>query len=210
MLNTIFAVVASIVVAANGSQALFEQKYSLLDRHQDAFVNSVFSDNILLTLFYMDGRVKEGDEVLWDEVRTPREYRLTLNPSETFAFHDFVLPKYEGKVAKTTNAHFNFSQGFKSDGYLMGDGVCHLASFMYVAAKASGLFAESSVNHDFANIPGVPRELGVSIYFQPDNRTGSGMQNLYITNTKEFPIAFVFTKDGDSLNVAVEEVKTLQ
>lgn len=207
MLNSIFAVVVSVVMATNSAQALFEQKYSLLDRHPDVFVNSVFSDNILLTLFYMDGKIKEGDAVLWGEVREEREYRLSLNPGETFAFHDYVLPEYEGKIAKTTNAHFNYSQGFKSDGWLMGDGVCHLASFMYVAALNAGLLAESSVNHDFANIPGVPREFGVSIYFHPENKAGSGMQNLYITNTKEVPIAFVFDYEEGYLNVSVEEVK---
>ena len=205
MIDIVFAVLASAIIQTS-TPVLSQETYSLAQRHPVPSVSEVFSDNILLTLFYMDGKIQEGKAVPWDEVRTPREYRLTLNPGETFAFHDSVLPKYEGKIAKTTNAHFNFSQGFKSDGYLMGDGVCHLASFMYVAALKAGLLAKSTVNHDFANIPGVSREFGVSIYYQPENKIGSGMQNLYITNTKEFPIAFVFNYEGNFLDVAVEEI----
>jgi hypothetical protein len=75
----------------------------------------------------MDGTVKKGDKIDWNKVREDRTYTLTLKPGETFAFHDIVLDKYKGKITKTTNAHFDLAMGFKSDGRLQGDGVCHLA-----------------------------------------------------------------------------------
>jgi len=89
--------------------------------------------------------------------------------------------------------HFNYQDGFKSDGYLFGDGVCHLASLMYWVAKDAGLEAVSPVNHNFANVPEVPKEYGVSISFRPNKTYGSALQNLYITNNKKMPISFVLS-----------------
>ena len=104
----------------------------------------------------------------------------------------------------TTNAHFNYQDGFKSDGYLTGDGVCHLASLMYWAAKDAGLTAYAPTSHDFAIINGVPREYGVSIYSVPDDFDTSARQNLYIQNNLNFPVAFIFNYDGfDKLTVSI-------
>jgi hypothetical protein len=141
----------------------------------------------------------------WANIKRPFEYKLILKPGETFAFHDDVLPEYEGKIVITTNAHFNAQDGFKSDGFLMGDGVCHLASLLYWVARDAGLETFAKVDHNFANIPEVPREYGVSIYAYPGKQAGDQLQNLYITNNKENEIAFEFSYDGENLKITAVE-----
>lgn len=185
---------------------LSQVTYSLSNRYSNSYVNSVFSDNILLTLAYMSGKVKKGQNISWNSVKSVSVKTIVLKPGQTFAFHDEVLEKYKGKVASTTNAHFNSNEGFKSDGWLVGDGVCHLASFMYVAAIKAGLFSEAPTRHDFAVIPDVPKQAGVSIFYSPNNPSSSTLQNLYITNNQSKTIAFVFAHEKDSLNIKVEEI----
>jgi len=181
---------------------LATHEISLNERYSNAFVNDVFKDNILLTLNYLDGAVESPKDISWSEVEKPFHYEFTLKPGEGFAFHDKLLPEYSGRVVKTTNAHFNFQDGFKSDGYLTGDGVCHLASLIYWVAKEAGLATVAPRNHDFANIPGVPREYGVSIYARP-GEAASAYQNLYITNNKELPVRFVFDYNDSELTVSI-------
>ena len=123
---------------------------SLENRYENVYVNDVFKDNILLTLRYLEGSVAEVDKISWEEVNKPFKYEFSLKPGEEFAFHDTTLPEYTKNVVKTTNAHFNYQDGFKSDGYLFGDGVCHLASLIYWVAKDAGLEAVSPTNHNFA------------------------------------------------------------
>ncbi len=164
-----------------------ERSFSLTDRYPDRGVNDVFRYNILHTLDLMD----------------QKSYSFTLNPGQVFAFHEDVLPKFEGKIAATTRAHFNYTDGFKSDGWLMGDGVCHLASLLYWAAKSAGLEALAPTNHNFANIPEVPKEYGVSIFYTPGARDANARQNLYITNTFDKPVRFAFLEDGSRLTVKV-------
>jgi hypothetical protein len=189
-------------------QILSQVEYSLNDRYSNTFVNNVFSDNILLTLSYMDGQTKEGDTVNWDDVRKPTTYEFLLQPGKTFAFHDLIEDQYTGTVTQTTNAHFNSTEGFKSDGYLVGDGVCHFASFIHVAAREAGLDVVAPTRHDFAAIPDVSRDDGTAIYYTPDDKSGSSKQNLYVTNTTTKTIAFVFTHtDTNTLVIAIEEVE---
>lgn len=181
-------------------QARAQVSYSLTNRYSNTFVNGVFSDNILLTIAYLNGKVKKGKAVSWSAVEAEGEASFMLKPGETFAFHDAVLDKYKDKIAHTTNAHFNAAEGFKSDGYLIGDGVCHLASFMYVAAKNAGLEIEAPTSHDFAIIPNIEKKDGVSIYSE------NTLQNLYITNNQSKTIAFIFIHKNNSLTIRVEEV----
>ncbi|HEX6977462.1 MAG TPA: VanW family protein [Patescibacteria group bacterium] len=178
---------------------------SLEKRYGNTFVNDVFKDNILLTLNYMDGKVKAASDINWAEVEKPAKYEFTLKPGEEFTFHDQVLAAYKGNIVKSTNAHFNYTDGFKSDGYLTGDGVCHLASLIYWTAKDAGLTAIAPRNHDFANIPEVPREYGVSIYDLPGDPGSSQYQNLYITNNKEKDVKFVFEYKDNILTISVVE-----
>lgn len=188
------------------NRVLSQVTYSLSNRYSNSYVNNVFADNILLTLAYMSGKVKEGQNIPWKTVKSTDVKTLVLKPGQTFAFHDEVLEKYKGKVALTTNAHFNSDEGFKSDGWLVGDGVCHLASFMYVAALNAGLLLEAPTRHDFATIPDVPKQAGVSIFYSPNNPSSSTLQNLYITNNYSKTIAFVFAQSRNDLKIKVEEL----
>ncbi len=176
----------------------------LNDRYGNSFVNDVFKDNILLTLKYMSGDVKKGDKIDWTEIEKPTHFEFNLKPNERFAFHDIILPEYKDNEVKTTNAHFNFDEGFKSDGYLIGDGVCHFASLIYWAAKDAGISAVRMANHDFAVIPDVPKEYGVAIYANPSGNAGA-YQNLYITNSLKNTIKFVFDYKDNVLNFSVLE-----
>lgn len=204
MIHSILATVASLTIIFSGQPVIRNNKiiaqvnYSLSDRYSNAYVNDVFADNILLTLAYMSGKVKAGENISWEAVKTPGSNTFFLKPGETFAFHDSVLAKYKNSIVATTNAHFNSSEGFKSDGWLVGDGVCHLASFMYVAAKNAGLEVEAPTPHDFAVIPNIEKKDGVSIYAE------NTLQNLYITNNQSKEIAFVFVHKINTLTIRVE------
>lgn len=187
-------------------QTLSDKQYSLADRYADAFVNTVFDKNILLTLAYMRGAAQTGQPVDWGKVKENFTYTMMLQPGKTYAFHDEVLPQYKSILEQTSNAHFDTTQGFISDGWLVGDGVCHLASFMNVAAKAAGLSVSAPTPHDFAAIPDVSRADGVAIYYSQSDPTASALQNLYITNTFKEPVAFVFTYKNDILDIRVEKL----
>ncbi len=206
---TIFALSATKTMAADFVQSdkivLAERSFSLNDRYGNDFVNDVFKDNILLTLSYMNGQVPDSRKIDWSSVDKPKSYSMILNPGEMFAFHEDILPEYTGKTIKTMQAHFNSTDGFKSDGYLTGDGVCHLASLMYWAAKNAGLATLAPTNHNFARIPDVPAEYGVAIYFNPGSPETNAKENLYITNTLDKPVQFAFTFDGNNLTVKVVE-----
>jgi len=185
--------------------SLSAQSISLEQRYGDKFVNDVFKDNILLNLAYLSGKVTKKEDINWDEIDKPFEYEFTLMPDKTFAYHDDVLDQYKSSLVKTTNAHFNFDDGFKSDGYLMGDGVCHLASLMYWSAKTAGLETYAPTNHDFAVIPQINKEFGVSIYKTPGNYNGNAAQNLYITNNKKNPIVLKFEYNNSELKLSIYE-----
>lgn len=184
-------------------QVLSSRSISLEKRYSNKFVNDVMKDNILLNIAYMEGKVGKDAAINWQEIEKPFHYSFTLKPNETFAFHDDVLPEYQGKIAKTTNAHFNSQEGFKSDGYLVGDGICHLASIIYWAAKDAGLEVKAPTNHDFMPIPQIPKEFGVAIYDFPGQSYSNQVQNLYITNNKNTAIEFKFDYDGETLTVSV-------
>ena len=184
---------------------LSAQSISLEKRYEDKFVNDVFKDNILLNIAYLSGKVTEKNEISWEEIEKPFEYKFTLMPDETFAYHGDVLEQFKSTLAMTTNANFNYDDGFKSDGYLVGDGVCHLASLMYLSAKTAGLDSYAPTNHDFAVIPEISKEFGVSIYKMPGNTTANAMQNLYITNNKENPVVFEFVYENGELKLSIFE-----
>lgn len=179
----------------------------LNDRYPVQAVSDVFRDNILLTLHRMSGQVSSS-QLNWDEIRKPYRYEFMLKPGEVFAFHDDVLPEYQGKVVITTKSHFNAQEGFISDGYLFGDGVCHFASLMNWVASDAGLKVESPVNHNFANIPDVPMAHGTAIYSSPGETSVNQMQNLYITNNTDKDVKFVFEYGADEkLKVSIFKVE---
>ena len=190
----------SMSVLVNQSHVLASHEFSLNNRYYP-----VQKENILLNLAYMDGRVKGKADVNWDEILKPQTYSFKLNPGETFAFHDDVLPEYQGKVTKSTNAHFNAAEGFRSFGYLVGDGVCHLASLMYWVALDAGLETNAPTNHNFMAIPEIERIYGVSIFNNPYLKGANAKQNLYITNSKDKTVEFKFDYNGDKLRVSAIE-----
>jgi len=210
MLGTIISLILPLFiqgqpVMAGEPKPIAVREFSLEKRYEDSFVNQVFKDNILLTIKYLSGEKIDPKNIDWNKVETPFEQKIILKSGETFAFHDDVLPEYEGKIAKTTNAHFNSQEGFKSSGFLVGDGVCHLASLLYWIARDAGLETTAQVNHNFANIPEVPKEYGVSIYAYPGRQANDQLQNLYITNTRDREIAFEFKYDGRNLKISAVE-----
>lgn len=182
---------------------LSTRQFSLEYRYPVASVSRVFKDNILLNLAYLSGRVTKASEIDWATVTQSQNYQFSLRPGETFAFHDLVLPQFAGKVALTTNARFNKQDGFKSDGYLYGDGVCHLASIISWAAKDAGLTVLAPTNHNFAAIPEVPKSEGVSIYYDPNGMANSARQNLYVTNNRSEDVTFTITYQNGNLEVKV-------
>src|ERR1035437_7392162 len=117
-----------VTTPQNPGLLLSSHEISLDDRYPVKSVSDVFKHNILLYLAYLRGIVNSGKNINWDIVKAPFHYQFRLEPNKTFAFHDDVLDKYKDMVIKTTSAHFNSQEGFKTDGYLFGDGVCHLAS----------------------------------------------------------------------------------
>lgn len=190
--------------ASQETQRLASKELNLENRQVDRWVNSVFKDNILLNLAYLKGDAKPN-QINWAEVKASKSFEFKLEPNQTFAYHGQIAPEYKDKVVKTTNANFNGAQGFKSDGYLMGDGVCHLASLIYWVAKDAGLDADAPVNHDFAKINDVPSEYGVAIYNDPSSPSVGEKQNLYITNNKGKAITFKFDYSEKQVKVTILE-----
>ncbi len=147
----------------------------------------------------MSGVVKSKNDINWNIVLGPLDYEFSLAPGQEFAFHDKELPQYSQNVVKTTNAHFDSTEGFISDGDLVGDGVCHLASFIYWTAKDAGLTAVAPSNHNFAKINDVPKKYGVAIY------SPSPEGNLYIINNLGKTVDFNFRYDGQTLTTTIAE-----
>ncbi len=189
--------------STQAGQLLASREIGLYNRYPDAYVNGVFRDNILLNIAYMFGKVNDPEEINWDNIRKPFHYELRLNTGEIFAFHEDVLDNYKGKISKTTNAHFNAQEGFKSDGFLYGDGVCHLATLINWAAAGTGLTVQAPTRHDFAPINAIPREYGVSIYYYPGTHYTNSVQNLYIKNDFSVPVILTFDYSNDTLKVSV-------
>lgn len=191
-------------------RALSSHNMSLDTRYSNEYVNNVFKDNILLSMAYLRGAKALGGPLDWNAVEKPFAYTFTLQPGQSFAFHDDAIASYKSSVVKTTEAHFNTTEGFKSDGFLVGDGVCHLASLIYWSAKDAKLDTLAPTNHDFAHIPEIPREYGVAIYNDPMNKAANEQQNLYVKNNHIVPVAFTFTYNGHNLTVAISELITPQ
>ncbi|MDE2589266.1 MAG: VanW family protein [Patescibacteria group bacterium] len=202
-----FAMVTSqmLAIAVPTPQVLGQEQMSLADRYPVASVNDVFKDNILLSLAYLRGAQKHGEPVDWQAVEKPFSYSFVLQPNEVFAFHKDVLPQFEGKVVKTMDSSFGGTDGYKSDGYLYGDGVCHMASILNWAARDAGLAVVAPTPHDFAVIPDIPRQYGTAIYFDPNSSGSNAEQNLYIQNTKDKPVTFTLSYENNSLQVNITE-----
>lgn len=202
----IFALIvgnSALFVFSDTQMPAAQGSMSLENRHANAQINQVFKDNILLTLAYLSGRINDKSQINWDTLHEPFEFKVEMKPDEVFAFHDTIQDKYRGKSIFTTNAHFSADEGFISSGYLYGDGVCHLASLINRTAIQAGLKSNSPVNHDFAVIPDIPSEYGVSIYTSPANKQNSSAQNLYVENNTDKGVILAFKYDGDKIDLSI-------
>lgn len=152
----------------------------------------------------------EKGNIDWEKVRAPFDFSLALEPGQTFAYHRNLLPEFKDKKALPASrqvligeSRFWYDEGYKSDGYLVADGVCHLASLFNWVASEAGLNVLAKVNHDFLPVPGVPQEFGTSIFYAPDGGQNSADQNLYITNNFSYPVEFEISADGEKIGITI-------
>lgn len=197
--------VLSPIAKQEKQEVLAQREISLDKRYGNTFVNNVFKDNILLNLAYVSGKVKSPADIKWDKVRENSRYEMVLQPGEIFAYHDDVLPQFKGKKIKTITSDFGAADGYKTDGLLYGDGVCHFATLINWAAQDAGLKVLAPVRHDFAPVPEIPREYGTSIYTTAGASHTSEMQNLYVENNFDKPVTIVFEYTDPILKVRVEK-----
>lgn len=164
-------------------EILAEHFLDLNTRAESTAVNEIFKYNILLALEYYN-------------------FSFTLEPGEVFAFHENIAPEFADLPVKTGWTRYTTKEGYKTVLGLPGNGVCHLASLMNWTATDSGLEVVSRVNHNFAPIPEVPKEYGTSIKYLPQGGNSQN-QNLYIKNTLDFPVRFVFETDEGEVTLKI-------
>ena len=177
---------------------LVEENLDLTVREPSLEANQGYTDNILLALHYL--KSEETLPIDWEEVRKPFEVSFVLQPGESFAFHENVLPEF-ARPAVTMNSEFLTTEGYKSVWGLGGNGVCHLASLMNWVASEAGLKVVAKANHSFALIPGISQEYGTSI------RSQSSSQNLYIINSLDQSMSFWFKTDSQRLTLKISQLK---
>src|SRR4030042_4583964 len=211
-------------------EILAQESLDLTKRWPQAMVSKGFSNNILLSLHYLNGvdgipqkshKIQNSSDIDWEKVNQDFEASFGLEPGQVFAFHKNVLPKYKevnDQSAQTSNSksdsksnsnsqkvitmdsEFVTNEGYKAVAGLGGNGVCHLASLMNWVASEGGLKVEAPTPHDFAPIAGVPKPYLTSIRYQ---KVGGNSQNenLYIINNLDYPVKFVFEKKGETLEL---------
>src|SRR3989344_3838520 len=176
MIGDFATTIATVVIMAMSSpsamlkpetftdKVIGEKQFSLENRYAVKSVNEVMKKNILLNLAYLNGTVTKRSEIDWTKVTSTFHFEKTLKAGETFAYHEIVRPEYKGSLAFTTKARFNASDGFLSDGYLYGDGVCHLASLINWAALDAGL--TTVVPKDRGSAAHIPRAtVALGVFF---------------------------------------------
>lgn len=196
-------------LAEKEEEVLAQVGFDLSKRWPEENTSQGFADNILISLFYLKyssalpvKKIPLTHEEVTELVPEKFEVELELEQDQAFAFHKNVLPQYQEKVAKTMGSEFLSHQGYRVISGLGGNGVCHLASLINWASSEAGLKVEDRVDHAFAEIEGVPREYWTSIRYQ-ESGGNSQNQNLYILNNQNFPIRFVFKKEGENLELRV-------
>lgn len=170
---------------AENPKILASETLDLSNRYPVASVSEGFKENILIAVgyFYIDN--PSG---------------MILKPGEIFAFHKKgLLPEFKDKITVSQDSDFTTNTGYKVVAGLGGNGVCHLASLMNLAASKSGLEVVSPTNHNFAKIPGIDAKFGTSI----STRNSPENQNLYIKNNFDFPVRLQFSLEGNQLGLAV-------
>lgn len=160
----------------------------LSQRYPVESVNEGFKENILVNLSYFK-KINNG--------------RLILRPNEVFTFHNQILPEFKKEKIITQESTYSAKDGYKLVAGLYGNGVCHLASVMNWVATEAGLEVTALVNHDFAPVAGVDQKYGTSIKYSPNIGGTAERQNLYIRNTKDYPVEFIFILEGENLRFSI-------
>ena len=190
-----------LLVFNQNENVLAEETLDLTIREPNPDANQGYTDNILLALHYLKGDIK-NPKINWDWVRQPFEVSFILQSGEVFAFHENVLAEYQN-LQVTINSRFFIDEGYKSVWGLGGNGVCHLASLLNWVASEAGLEVMAKANHDFAPVPGVAREYGTSIRSQSPN------QNLYLTNSLDYPVVFRFVADNQKVVLRISQLNKI-
>lgn len=196
----------STPVAENAGQLIQSQILSsgtmdLSYRYPVKSINDGFSENIFIALGYLSLR---GDAL--QAQGGDFSFSLVLNPGEVFAFHKNILPEFRQDKIITQESGFLKKEGYVSVAGLQGNGVCHLASLMNFVANGAGLEVIAPTNHNFAQIQGIDRKYGTSIYYLPNGGEISQRQNLYIRNNREYPAEFRFFLEENLLTFSVLSV----
>jgi hypothetical protein len=174
-------------LAAPQKEVLAEGVLDLSSRNPNKSINEGFKENILVNLDYL---YKDRD-------------KLILQPGEVFAFHKNIHADFKDAKVVTQESEYRASDGYKLVAGLYGNGVCHLATLMNYVASQAGFEVTAMVSHDFAPVPGIDRKYGTSIKFYPNIGGTSERQNLYIKNTKDCPVEFKFSQEGDLLKFVI-------
>ena len=153
---------------------LASESMDLGNRYPVESISEGFKENILIALGYLASK-----GVAFRGYEAGEEFSLVLQPGEVFAFHKKgILPEFKESKIISQESDFTTNYGYKVVAGLGGNGVCHLASLIYKTALHAGLEVVAPTNHNFASIPGIEKEYGVSI----STRNGPERQNLYIKN----------------------------
>lgn len=183
------------------NQVLAEGILDLNNRSSNHFLNEIYKYNILLALWRLP----------LNDLRSFKENNLrvfVLEPNAVFAFHEILLDEFKNRKVISLGSRFAANEGFKSSGVLVGDGVCHLASFINWIGQKAGLSAKAPVSHNFQAISGVPKEYWVSIKYDPFN-SNSSRQNLYLSNNFPFAVKFQFLIKEDG-KIELKIIKLLK
>lgn len=177
------------------SRVLAVQVLDLSERDEGQFINQVYKDNILLAFSFLT--LQE-----WNSSYTSGKTGFILQPGEVFCFHENISGEFKGKEVKTMGTKFQAQEGYRSSGWVYGDGVCHLASLIHWTAVEAGLEITARVKHNFRPIPGIPEKYWTSIRYCSSG-CNSQSQNLYVTNTHDFPVEFKFSIEGEKLELEI-------
>jgi len=190
------------------NRILASETMDLANRYPVVSVSEGFKENILIALSYFAsaGQSEElsitGGAIPQGDTLQAQKLSILLNPGEVFAFHKKgILPEFKESKIVSQESDFTTNYGYKVVAGLGGNGVCHLASLINLVARKAGLEVVSPTNHNFAPIPGIEKEFGVSI----STRNSPERQNLYVKNNLDKPVLFRFSLTGDRLQLAVVE-----
>lgn len=185
----------------------------LTQRHGNKAINAGYGDNIRLYLHYLKRDVPGmltnrtnsggGSVIDWAKVRAPFGFSLAIAPGEVLAFHPGVLPEFSTRSLHVVQTSLDQTDGYRFIDGLWGNGICHLASFLNMAAARAGLKVTAKVNHNFAPIYGVPKNYGTAIYYETGQEVSNANQNLYLENQGLNPLTITVSVDDKNVEMLV-------